>query len=469
MILTQSPELDAWPSTARAWFLVAVLMTGYTCAFIDRQILSLLVEPIRRDLDISDTQLSLLSGLAFMIFYIGLVMPLAGVADRLNRRTLVSAGVAFWSVMTACCGLASGFASLFVARMGVGVGEAALSPAAYSMIADSFPPARRARAMTVYSTGALAGAGLALIIGGIVIQWAIHAGPLVLPLVGAVRTWQLAFFVVSMPGVLVLVLLRFTREPQRHEIATALDPASLRMRNLLRGRARAFFCTTFGFALLGIAIASYMLWAPTVLVRTYGWSASQAGLVFGSIMLFGSTTGAVLGGIVADRLAARGIRDAALRTTLGCCLAALPFAITMPLAPGSSSAAALLAAVMFAFGMTNGLAAPTFAAMVPNQLRARLFGLYFVFGNPIAFVVGPTGVALISDHVLHDPQRIGTALALLSGVAIPLGVAFFAAARAPFRRCVELARQMETESRAGSNSPGFPSRSRATGFARPAP
>ena len=438
MVLVRSPVSGAWPSAARAWFLVAVLMTGYTCAFIDRQILSLLVEPIRRDLDISDTQLSLLSGLAFMIFYIGLVMPLAAVADRSNRRALVSVGVAFWSVMTACCGLANGFASLFVARMGVGVGEAALSPAAYSMIADSFPPARRARAMTVYSTGALAGAGLALVIGGLVIQWAIHAGPVVLPVVGAVHTWQLAFLMVSIPGVLVLFLLRFTREPRRHEVAIAVDPASLHVRNLLRGRAQAFFCTTFGFALLGIAIASYMLWAPTVLVRSFGWTASKAGLVFGSIMLFGSTTGAVLGGVIADRLASRGIKDAALRTTLACSLVALPFAISMPLAPNSAAAAALLATVMFAFGMTNGLAAPTFAAMVPNQLRARLFGLYFVFANPVAFVVGPTGVALISDRVLHDPQRIGTALGLLSGVALPVAALLFAGARAPFRRCIAL-------------------------------
>jgi len=435
-----SPE---WPSSGRAWRMVAVLMGGYTCAFIDRQILSLLVEPIRRDLRISDTQFSLLGGLAFMIFYIGLVMPLAWVADRANRRILVSVGVAVWSLMTAACGLANGFWALFAARMGVGGGEAALSPAAYSMISDSFPPERRARAMSIYSAGALAGSGLALIIGGAVIQWAINAGPVSLPIVGAVRTWQLAFFIVSVPGLVVLCLLQFIREPGRRETAGAGPEVRIPVRELLRDRSAVFFLVTFGFALLGIAIASYMAWAPTVLHRTYGWTAPQAGLAFGAMMLFGSTSGAVVGGMVVDRLRARGIQDAALRTTIAYSLFALPFAVAMPFAPNGAWAAGLLAATNFAFGLTNGMAPATFQAMAPNQLRARIFALYFVFANPIAFVVGPTGVAMISDHLLHDQDKIGAALALLTAVVIPAGVILFALALSPFRRCLNAAGNRE--------------------------
>jgi MFS family permease len=430
-------EAKAWPSPQRAWFTVAVLMIAYTCAFIDRQIISLLVEPIRRDLGISDTAFSLLNGLAFMIFYIGLVMPLAWVADRGSRRTLIATGVAFWSIMTAFCGLASGFWSLFGARMGVGLGEAALSPAAYSMIADSFPPTRRARAMTIYSSGALAGSGLALIIGGGVIQWAIHAGPIVLPIVGAVRAWQMAFFMVSLPGAAVLALLASIGEPARRETAQAEVRQSTGMRDLLRNRSKVFFLATMGFAFQGIAFVSYLAWGPTVLIRHFGWTAPQAGLALGIMMLLGSTSGTVVGGIVADRLTARGFRDASLRTAIGATLVVLPFALTMPFAPSSFWAAALLAAVTFSFGLSNGLPAPTFQAMVPNRLRAQIFALYFVFGNPIAFIVGPTGVALISDHILHDPQKIGTAVVLLTAMVMPASLVFFALALQPFHRCLD--------------------------------
>jgi len=147
--------------------------------------------------------------------------------------------------------------------------------------------------------------------------------------------------------------------------------------------------------------------------------------------------------VVVDRLRARGMRDAALRTAIAYSLVALPFAVAMPFAPNGAWAAALLAASIFAFGLTNGLAPATFQAMAPNQLRARLFALYFAIGNPIAFVVGPTGVAMISDRLLHDQQRIGAALALLTAIVIPAGVILFALALAPFRRCLDVANLLE--------------------------
>jgi MFS family permease len=430
---TPAPQ---WPSRRKAWTLVAVLMAAYTCAFVDRQILTLLVEPIRRDLGISDTQFSLLTGVAFMIFYTGLGMPLAWVADRGNRRSLIMLGMAVWSAMTAACGLANGFWGLFAARIGVGAGEAALSPAAYSMIADSFPPAQRARAMAVYALGAIAGAGLALMIGGAVIQWANSAGPVVLPGLGQVRTWQLAFFIVSLPGLFILALMQLVREPRRHEAPVA-DGPPVTMRAVLQSRASAFFLATFGYSLLGVVIASYMAWAPTILIRTFGWTPAQAGLAFGAMLLFGCTSGVVAGGWIADKMAAAGKTDALLRTAIGGGLAAFPFAVAMPFASNDAMAAVLLTGASFSFGVMNGLTAPTFQAMAPNRLRARIFALYFLFANPIAFIAGPTGVALISDKILHDPQKIGTALAIVSAIVLPIGMALLAAGLAPFRRCVE--------------------------------
>ena len=172
--LNQSSSSDlsksSWPPAPAAWYTVGLLFVAYTFSFVDRFILTLLIEPIKQDFNLSDTGVSLLVGFAFVIFYTFLGIPIGRLADRVNRRNLIVAGITLWSCMTALCGMARGFGSLFVARVGVGVGEAALSPAAYSMIADLFPPKKLGRALSVYTAGAFVGVGLALIVGGLVVQ-----------------------------------------------------------------------------------------------------------------------------------------------------------------------------------------------------------------------------------------------------------------------------------------------------------
>ena len=175
-----------WPNPIYAWYVVGVLMLAYTNSFIDRQILYLLFEPIRNDIGISDTQISLLAGLAFSVFYTVMGIPLARLADQSNRKAIITVGVASWSLMTALCGAAQNFWQLFLARIGVGVGEATLSPAAFSIISDYFPKNRIARAFSVYSMGVYFGAGLAMMIGGLVIKMVSASPTVVLPLVGEV-------------------------------------------------------------------------------------------------------------------------------------------------------------------------------------------------------------------------------------------------------------------------------------------
>ena len=190
-----------YPAPARAWVTVTILMLAYVLSFIDRQILNLLVGPIRRDLAISDTEMSLLMGFSFALFYTLCGIPLGRLADRTSRRGLIAAGVLVWSAMTAACGLARHYWHFLFARVGVGAGEAALSPAAYSLIADSFPPERRATAISVYSMGIYVGSGLAFLLGGVVIQFASAQGDMTLPLVGTIRPWQLIFLLLGVVGV----------------------------------------------------------------------------------------------------------------------------------------------------------------------------------------------------------------------------------------------------------------------------
>jgi len=211
------PAADQRPSNAYAWYVVAVLTLTYTVSFIDRQIMSLMIEPIRRDLNITDTQVSLLIGLAFAVFYTLLGIPIARLADRRSRRTIIAVGIATWCFMTAFCGLARSYAQLFLARVGVGVGEAALSPSALSIISDYFPKRTRGRAIAVYNTGISLGTGLAMIVGGALVAHVMVSPPVRLPFVGELYAWQTVFMLVGLPGLFLALLMFTVREPRRRE------------------------------------------------------------------------------------------------------------------------------------------------------------------------------------------------------------------------------------------------------------
>ncbi|MDP3867538.1 MFS transporter [Phenylobacterium sp.] len=433
----------AWPHPSRAWITVFVLMVAYATAFVDRQILTLLVEPVRRDLAITDTQFSLLSGLAFTLFYTLMGIPLAWMADRGSRRNLIMLSVAVWSAMTAACGMANSFLTLFLARVGVGIGEAGLSPAAYSLIADSFPPVKRARAMGVYAMGSIMGVGMALIIGGAVVQWALSSPPIVLPLVGELRSWQVAFIAVSLPGPVLVLAMSLLREPARHGVSVAAKAPSEPLGPFMRKQWRVFTLLSAGYSLVGVAIAAYLTWAPAFLIRAYGWEVGQVGAVLGSILLVGSTTGILVGGWWTDRFAAAGRKDAVLLVAMIGGGAAFPFALAAPFAPDGIIAAILLALMFTAIGLTQGLPAVSFQAIAPNRLRARVMALYLLIGNIVAFTIGPTAVALISDNWLRDPAKIGVAVAIVTAVVIPLGLVALALARKPYIRAVEEAEAAE--------------------------
>ena len=200
---TPPPEPEPYPKTSYAWYVVGLLTLAYVFSFIDRQILNLMVEPIQQDLGINDVQMGLLMGASFAVFYTFFGIPLGRLADTRSRRLLITFGIALWSLMTAGCGLTRKFWQLALMRMGVGVGEASLSPAAYSLISDYFRPELRSTAISVYSMGIYIGSGLAFILGGLVIGFTSGRESFIVPLLGAVQSWQMVFFVVGLPGLLV--------------------------------------------------------------------------------------------------------------------------------------------------------------------------------------------------------------------------------------------------------------------------
>ncbi|QIB65284.1 spinster family MFS transporter [Kineobactrum salinum] len=428
-----------WPRPLYAWYVVGVLMLAYTNSFIDRQILSLLIEPIRQDLDISDTQVSLLAGLAFSIFYTLMGVPIARLADQKNRKLIIATGVAVWSAMTALCGTARNFWGLFAARVGVGVGEATLSPAAFSIMADYFPKHQLARAFSVYSMGVYFGAGLAMIIGGVVIRMVMEAGTVTLPVLGAVAPWQLTFFYVGLLGLPIFLLVLSIREPLRRGLKAAGVPAAENASSLpvLKAFLRLNRWTVsfhfLAFSMVGIAIAGYMVWTPTLFIRTWGWDAATIGFAYGAIMFVFGTGGVYCGGFVADWMEQRGHRDAILRTACYGAMAAVPFAVATPLMPSGEAALVCLGLTSFLLAFPQGLPAAALQIVTPNPLRAQMTALYFLVGNLLALGFGPTLVALVTDYGFGDPQQLRYSIALVSATVLPLGALLSYLALKPFR------------------------------------
>src|SRR5271155_4157090 len=205
----------AYPTPLWAWYTVIVLLCAYIFSFIDRQILNLLVAPVRRDLAISDTQMSLLIGFSFAIFYSVLGLPFGRLADWVSRPRLIIAGMLTWSLMTGGCGLVSSYVPLFLLRMGVGIGEATLTPAAYSMISDSFPPAKRSVAFSVYTMATYVGGGFAFLLGGLLLRYFGARNMFELPIVGLTRPWQALFLLLGISGIVFILVLLTLRDPSR--------------------------------------------------------------------------------------------------------------------------------------------------------------------------------------------------------------------------------------------------------------
>ena len=417
---------ESYPPRAYAWYAVGVLTIAYMFSFIDRQILNLLVGPIRRDLGISDTKMSLLMGFSFAIFYSFFGIPLGRLADSKSRRTIIAAGMLLWSLLTAGCGLAKNFGHFLLLRMGVGIGEAALSPSAYSLISDYFPKEKRSTAISVYSMAFYIGSGIAFLLGGLVVGFASSKSGWSLPVVGAVRPWQLIFFIVGLPGAVLALLLYTVREPTRKgaRFTKTADGkakvAQVPLRDVIaymRKNRATFLCHNVGFALLAFSSFGSSAWIPTFFIRKYGWTSSQAGVAFGTILCIFGTLGIITGGRVADWLAQRGFQDANMRVGLIVALAWLPSGMLFPLMPNGSFAAALLIPTVFLMGQPVGVAAAAIQEMMPNAMRAQASALYLFVINLIGLGAGPTAVAMMTDFVFHNDKAIHYSLVVVGTLA----------------------------------------------------
>lgn len=425
-----------------SWYVVFVLMLALMVAYIDRQILSLLVQPIKRDLGISDTQIGLLAGFAFALFYTILGLPIARLADRWNRQRIITVGILAWSIMTALCGLAKSYGMLFFARVGVGVGEAALSPSAYSIMADYFPPEKLARAIGVYVMGLYLGTGLAMLGGAAIVSITLNIPEVSLPLLGTLYTWQLAFLLAAIPGFVVLLLLMTVREPSRRifradgsSSVTEARPVSWREVFAYIGQQRRYFALlTIAASFVGTIITAYLVWVPEFLRRTHGVPIVDAGLLFGVLLIAFGMPGTFAGGWFAGFLRRRNRKDAEMLAALVATAAIFPLGLFVPLAPNATLAMLGLGPLIFCLSMPQGLGPAMVQLTTPNHMRAQVTAVFTLLAVLTGYTAGGALVAMITDYVFRDENTLNYSLAIVTGCFIPIAVLSFYLGLKPYEK-----------------------------------
>ncbi|TVQ49102.1 MAG: MFS transporter [Gammaproteobacteria bacterium] len=413
---------------AYAWWVCAVLCFLSINAFIDRQIINLLVGPLKDDLGLSDVQISLLQGFAFALFHALAAIPLGRMADRYSRKLIIIYGLVFWTAACAGSGLVSTFMMLFVMRAMIGAGEATLSPSGYSLLADYFPRNQLGRAISLFLGSGFVGSGIALILGGAVLGHVVTSeGSIVLPLVGEVRAWQAAFLIASLPGVLCVLLMLTVREPVRTSFGRMVD-ANLPMPSLREVLAfmvrqrRAMGAIFIGFSLLAAMQFGLGAWTPEFFIRIHGWSRSDIGYAYGLNFVIVGTLGVVVGGWLSDWLATRGYRDANLRTGFIAGLCAFPFVVGFPLMPTGQLSFLLLIPATFFGTMPFGAGTAALPLLTPNRMRAVVVALYLIFANLIGQGLGPFSVAALTDFVFGDPGMLWLSISVAGGLLLALAV-----------------------------------------------
>lgn len=440
-----SPDRTAVPvvrdRSSYAWYVLFILTFAFTVAFIDRQVLNLLVEDIKRDLLLTDTQMSLLQGIAFMGSYIAFSPLFGRWADVANRRNILVFGVATWSIFSALCGLADSYWELFLARVAVGAAEACLAPAAWSLIADYFSRERLPRAMSIYLMGPYIGGGLAMIAGGIVIG---SMGELrqALPFLAGLEPWQLTFVMIGAPGVLLAIALLSVREPPRGAQAAGVHDRSFTLREVVAflWAGRAFYVRFYlGMALIVIALYALPAWIPAFLMRHHGADPTTVGLQYGVLVLIMGSAGVLSGPLVDRWLAVRGYQDSSIRTAVIASLGLLVFTAGIPLMPGFAGALVAAAGGTFFYSLPQAMSAAALQLATPNRIRGIVASLYLFVLSVIGLGAAPTVVALVTDRLFGDPARVGESLAIVCASSAAGAAALLFSALPHYRRALEQA------------------------------
>ena len=433
-------------STAYAWYVAALLTLTQIVSYLDRFLPSLVLQPIKHALALSDFQIGLLLGPAFVVFYVALGVPLGWLADRVSRRAILAVGIAIWCTMTAAGAIAMSFVPLFLARLGVGLGEATVAPASISLISDYFTRERRARAISLFMSGAFLGAGTTFLFFGPLVRRVESHPSFSLPILGQLEPWRMCFVLVGLPGLMLAVLMLTVREPRRLERTAPGGFGAAFAYIAQRWRA---FGTLFLASACNLTMGALAFWNVALFKRTWNWDVAQVGVAVGLILFTAGPLGTLLGIFLTNRDLRRGRRDATLRALFLGLLIGVPAYILFPLMP---SAALGLVALFFAHvgqAMATAAGPATLMMLTPGQMRAQATAVYYLVISVIAQLIGPPLVGIMTDR-MGDPAALRYSVSIeVALIGIPSIVLVFLGFAA-YRRSV---RTLEEELESSTPAP----------------
>ena len=387
-----------------AWYMVGLMTVAYMFSFIDRYILGLLIEPIKADLGLTDTQIGLLLGPAFAIFYATMGLPLGYLADRVKRVYIVSAGILVWSAATVASGFAQKFSHLFIARMTVGIGEATLGPCALSIINDSFPEGKRGRPIGFYTMGMSLGPAFAYLSGAAVLIWSNSIDLIQLPLIGALSPWQLAFIIVGAPGIVLALFVYLLKEPQRPKDHNPSDNITEGISSAIkyfysRGWALASFILP---ACVMTIIAYSQAWMPAMFERTWDMDPARFAFINGLLLLcLGPITNNTAGWL-SDHLTKKGYKDGGLRVVIWGAIILIPTAVIAPLLPNPTLCFIVLGINLIGIALTSSSALIALLKIIPTNLKGISVAFYLMCISISGLLLGPTTVGVLNDNVFQS-------------------------------------------------------------------
>ncbi len=404
------------------WLVVALLMSAMIFSFIDRFALSLLVNPIKDDLGVSDAQLGLLHGVAFGLFYAGMGLPLGWLADRWSRKGTIMVGVGVWSAATAACGLAGNYTQLLLARILVGAGEAGLAPASYGIVHDRFPKRSLGRAMSIFQLGSMVGAGVAMYLAGKVYGFFSASGDAGWHWILDLAPWQKTFIVLALPGLLFVPLIAMIREVRPE--ANVFDGAAGNLSLVTALREKPMLYASLFLGMSGVIASSYALlaWMPAILGREYGMSPEVVGTTYGLVVLIASPAGLLAGGWAADYLQTCGSPSPHARIAIFTAAVALPLTLVVGLVSTATGLLAIVAALHLVLALPIGVIPALIQTISPAAVRGQLSALYVLVVNLIGLGLSPTLVGALSSASAGDAVGLRHALVLVSVVLLLLGL-----------------------------------------------
>ena len=427
-----------YPSRRAGYSAVAVMTLAQVFAFIDRQIPAMLVEPIKQDFNLNDSQIALLGGAAFSIFYAIMALPIGYAVDRYKRVNVLGTGIFVWSLMTTLAGLANSFGRLFGARIGVAVGEAVMAPVSVSLVSDYFPQNKQGKPMGVITAGVYLGIGATLIGGGYLIDYLTDIGGITIPGIGYFKPWQATFLLVGIPGILISIAAFMLHEPKRLGLSKRQDNSKpINIFSHLKTNKTTLFPMFGGLIFMALIFYSFTFWAPSMMVRTYGLSLTEVGFTLGIITIIASILGTISSGTVVDYLRSKGHSDAPIRTGMFACIFATPAICLAPIVDSLFLTWALIGIYLFFISSFAPIGLLAVSGISGNEVKGQMAAVHAFLMMAFGLSLGPQITAFFTDFVLMDESKLGYAMALTGALVLPVAAIFFKISSSSYQKAYE--------------------------------